>query len=205
MSERVTRSQLLSRGALAGAGLLVARSAAPGSAQAAPPASALGALGSGDLAYARLLIALELLAVDFYTNAIASKHLAGSALADARSALINESEHRDFLAYTLSTAGLTALSAADVNFSYPDGVYFTAASVVGFAVTLETLMLGAYLGAGGALSNPVLASAVAQITANEAQHLSAFSLLGREPAFHDAFPAALTIAEASDALDAYTS
>jgi len=50
-----------------------------------------------------------------------------------------------------------------------------------------------------------LQTAVAQITANEAQHLSAFSIHSGNPAFHEAFPDVLTIAEASDALDAYTS
>jgi hypothetical protein len=204
----LTRSQLLSSSARGSAALLLgatAIGALAGSAQAAPPPAALGNLAAGDLAYARLLIGVELLAIDLYTNAVASRHLRAGTLGDARLALINEKEHYTFLAYVLTAAAQTPLRAADVNFSYPSGSYYSAGSVVGLAVTLEAISLGSYLGAAGNLSNPVLASAVAQITANEAQHLSAFSLRGRQPAFHDAFPTALTIAEASDALDAYTS
>ena len=204
----LTRSQLLSSSARGSAALLLgatAIGALAGSAQAAPPPAALGNLAAGDLAYARLLIGVELLAIDLYTNAVASRHLRAGTLGDARLALINEKEHYTFLAYVLTAAAQTPLRAADVNFSYPSGSNYSAASVVGLAVTLEAISLGSYLGAAGNLSNPVLASAVAQITANEAQHLSAFSLRGRQPAFQDAFPTALTIAEASDALDAYTS
>jgi hypothetical protein len=77
--------------------------------------------------------------------------------------------------------------------------------VTKLASTLEQLALGAYLGAAGNIANAVVASAVAQITANEAQHLAALSLRAGQPAYHDAFPVPLTIVEASDALSAYTS
>jgi len=206
MIARLTRSQLLSRGARVGTGLLIGGSAAGALAIPAdgfPPAAALGTIGAADLAYARLFIGVELLLIDFYTNAIAARHLAVDALADARLALINESEHYAFLAYAIRSAGLTPLTAADIDFSYPAGSYYSASSVEQLAVTLETLALGAYLGSAGVVANPVLQSAIAQITANEAEHLSACSARTARPAFHDAFPAVLTIAEASNALDAY--
>jgi hypothetical protein len=209
MTPGLTRSQLLSGGARGGATLLVGGSALgmlAGSAQGAPPSGAPGPLSAADLANARLLIGVELLMIDFYTNAVAAKHLDRDAQADAGLALINEREHYDYLAFVLTSAGLEPLSAADVDFSYPAGSYYSAASVIGLAVTLETLALGTYLGVAAAgLADPELAGAVAQITANEAQHLSVFSQRARQPAFHDAFPAPLTIAEASDALDAYAS
>ena len=152
-----------------------------------------------------MLIGVELLAVDFYTNAIASKHLRAGTLDDARVALINESEHYAYLASVLSAVGQTALTGDDVNFSYPTAAFYSADAVTGLAVSLELLSLGAYVGTSGNLTNPVLQSVVAQITANEAQHFAAFANRAGQPAFHDAFPGALTIAEASDALDAYTS
>ncbi len=210
MAAPLTRSELLSAGGRGAAALLLAAPAltvlaAPTDADAAPPSGALGALGTADLAYARLLIGVELLTIDFYTNAIASKHLSAAPRYAANVAAVNENEHYAFLAYVLTSAGLTPLTAADVDFSYPTGSYYSAASVTALAVTLETLSLGAYLGAAGTVANPVLAGAIAQITANEAQHLSAFARRGRRPAFHDAFPPSLTMAEASDALDAYAS
>jgi hypothetical protein len=185
------------------AGTALGALAAP--AAAAPPAAPLGALGTGDLAYTRLLIGVELLLADFYANAIAARHLADPALSDAGLALTNENEHYAFLAYVVTTAGQVPLTAADIEFNYPGGSYYTAASLTELAVTLETLALGAYLGAAGSVANPVLAGALAQITASEAAHLAAFSLHARKQAFHDAFPTALTIGEASDALDVYTS
>jgi hypothetical protein len=208
MTASLTRTELLSRGMRGGAALLAGGSAfgaLAAAAQATPPSASLGALGAADLAYTRLLIGVELLLIDFYTSAIAAKHLGPPALADARLALTNETEHYDFLAYVLTFAGQAPLTAANVDFTYPSGAYYTAASVTGLALTLETLALGAYLGAAGNVTNPVLAAGVAQITANEAQHLCAFSRRGRQPPFHDAFPPPLTIAEASDALDSYTS
>ena len=206
MSASLTRSQLLARGARGGASLLIGGSALGAlavPAEGAPPAGALGPLGGADLAYARLFVALELLLIDFYTHAVAARHLSAGALAGARLALINESEHYAFLAYAFRSAGLTPLTAADVDFSYPAGSYYSASSLTKLAVALETLALGAYLGSAGVVANPVLQSAIAQITANEAQHLSACSARAELPAFHDAFPPSLTIAEASNALDAY--
>jgi Ferritin-like domain len=208
MSGRFTRSALLGTGARSSAALLLGGSAVgvlAATAEADPPAGPLGAISASDLAYVRLLIAVELLMANFYTEAIASKHLQQKALADARLALINEGEHYTYLAAVLTSTGLVALTAADVNFNYPQASFYTAASVTGLAVTLELVALGSYLGAAGNIANPVLQSAVAQITANEAQHFSAFALHSGQRAFEQGFPQVLTIQEASDALDAYTS
>ena len=138
MTAELTRSQLLRGGVRGGATLLVAGSALgalAGSAQAAPPSGAVGPLAAADLASTRLLIGVELLLIDFYTNAIASRHLRADAEADARLALINEAEHYDYLSFVLTSAGLVALTSADVDFTYPAGAYYTADSVTALAVT----------------------------------------------------------------------
>ena len=208
MTGRLTRAQLLGGGARGGAALLLAGSASAllaSSAQANPPAASLGAIPAGDLSYVRLLIAVELLTVDFYTHAIASRHLRLEPLADARTALINEGEHYGYLSAAITSGGGVALTAADVNFTYPANGFYTAASVIRLASTLEQLALGAYLGAAGNIADPVLQAALAQMTANEAQHLAAFAQRSRQPAFIQAFPDPLTIEEASNALDAYAS
>ena len=151
MGAGVTRSQLLSGAGVRGGAALVATGSVLGAladgAAAAPPSDALGTLAAGDLAYVRLLIGVELLAVDFYTHAVGSGHLHAERFADARVALVNESEHYTYLAGALTSAGDTPLTAADINFSYPAGSFYTAASVTGLAVVLELLSLGAYLGA----------------------------------------------------------
>ena len=70
MSASITRGQLLSRSAKGGATLLVAGSALgkfAGVAAAAP-------LPTDDLAYVRLLVGVELLESDFYTQAVAASN-----------------------------------------------------------------------------------------------------------------------------------
>jgi hypothetical protein len=205
---RLTRAQLLSSGARAGTALALGVGgfeAFTGTAGAQPPNDALGMLPAADLAYARLLIGWELLTIDFYTNALRSRHL-GRAMADvARRARANEQAHYTYLAGVVTASGGVPLTAADVNITYPAGAFYTARSVTRLAITLERLALGTYLGAGGNLATAPLASAVAQITANEAQHLSVISTLAGASAFRDAFPATMTMEDSSNALDRYTS
>ena len=200
----------LTRNQFFGAGLaLVAGATAlglePVAALAQPPPGAIGTISASDLAYVRMLIGVELLTADFYGEAVASKHLRGRGNEDAVTALVNENEHYGYLSFAVSSAGGVPLTAADVNFTYPTGAFYTARSVLRLATTLEQLSLGAYLGAAGNVANTVLQSAIAQITATEAQHLSAFSLRAGGTAFQEAFPQPMTIEEASDALGAYTS
>ena len=61
----------------------------------------------------------------------------------------------------------------------------------GSASTLEQLMLASCLGAAGGVTTPALAAALAQIAANEAQHLSVLAGRAGEATFQDAFPAPL--------------
>ena len=76
MEEGFSRGALLARGG-AGAAAVLAGSALGG----VLPSTAVAAdtPSDADLAYARLLVGVELLAIDFYSNAIDSKQLAGAA------------------------------------------------------------------------------------------------------------------------------
>lgn len=167
--QTLTRTGLLKLGAAASLGI-------------APP--------DADLAYARLLIATELLADDFYTRALAAGVLDASTLREARA---NERAHYRGLATIMTENGQTPAQAGDIDFTYPK------APIRDLGAMLETLQLGAYLGAADALVSEPLRGIVTRIAANEAQHLTIF-----EP-FHSSFPVALTIEQASDALGAYTS
>ena len=153
----------------------------------------------------RLLVAWELLSADFYAHALSSKHLDPASAAVVRLALANEQAHYTYLAGVIAGSGQVALTAADIDFSYPTGAFYTARSVTHLAVTLERLGLGTYLGAGGSVATPALAQALSQIAANEAQHLSAISLRDGVSAFQDAFPATMTMEDSSNALGSYTS
>jgi hypothetical protein len=197
----LTRAALLSTGAKRGAAIVVAGStfeAFAGVAEAAP-------LPDSDLAFARLLVGAELLAIDFYTQAIAAKQFRTVGQKYMAIALQNEQAHYQSVSLILSGAGQTPAVATDFNFSYPDGSFNSRGSIASLGGKLETIFLGAYLGAIGGLQTLALAQPVAQIAASEAQHLSLWEteLDGRP--IGGAFPAPITIDQVSDAMDAYTS
>jgi ferritin-like protein len=183
-----TRAGLLRRGAVAalaasGAGALA------GAASADAPADA-------DLAFARLLVATELLADDFYTRALAAGLTAPAPLREARA---NERAHYAALAAILDATGQPPATAGDIDFSYPAGAFASTGSLSHLGADLETLQVGAYLGAADALASEPLRGIAARIAANEAQHLTIF-----QP-FRNSFPVALSIEQASNALGTYTS
>lgn len=192
MTATITRSQLF-----AGAAVLALGPLAEGA--AADP------LPNGDLAYARLLVTAELLAADFYGQALAASN-AGAVLRHylAR-ARFNEQEHYHSVAGILSGAGAAPATAADIDFTYPKNTFSSPASIVKMAVELENVMLGAYLGALGAIQTNAFRSGLGEIAASEAQHVSYFSHAAGGKAFNLSFPPALTIDQASNALEAFTS
>jgi hypothetical protein len=104
MTARVSRGQLISGGAKGGAALLLTGSL---SGSLVDSAVAADTVPDGDLAYARLLVGAELLGLDFYTRAIASKRLRGDALGSVKRARLNERAHYDTMSEILSGAGQT--------------------------------------------------------------------------------------------------
>jgi rubrerythrin len=198
----VSRAELFRRGAVGGGALLVSASgfsALAGTAQAAAPPDA-------DLAYLRLLIAAELLAIDFQTHGLAS----GKLHHDGAAALIkkmrtDENAHYAKLAAELTAAGQTPATSADIDFTYPKGSFRTQASIVRLAGRLERLMVGAYLGAVENVETQDLRLSIGQIAANEAQHEGALAALAGRSVIGKAFAPAMQIGAVSDALDGYES
>ncbi len=199
MTSQFSRAELMSRGVKGGAALLFV-----GSAAGMLAGAAAAALPDNDLAYVRLLVAAELLGADFYTNAKQAQPYGPAGSKALERALFNEGEHYTSLAAILTGAGQTPATADDIDFTYPSGSFDSTAAVTKLAVELETVFLGAYLGAVAAVQTASLKLPLATIAANQAQHLTTFSeLLGRAP-FDLSFPVALSIGDASDALDPFT-
>jgi rubrerythrin len=196
----ISRGQLLSRSAKGGAALLVGGAAlgrftGTAAADAVPPA---------DLAYVRLLVGFELLAVDFYTQAIAAANTSRPVTAHLRRAYTNEQDHYRSVAAIISGAGQTPAVSGDIDFSFPSGTFAGQRSIVKLAKQLEGTMLAAYLGAIAGITTDSLKASLARIAACEAQHAAYFTTATGGKAFNLSFPPALTIDQASNALDAFT-
>jgi hypothetical protein len=195
------RAELLGRGARVGVAVVTGVAAAAtvaGSARA-------DVIPDPDLAYARLLVTVELLAIDFYTKALAAKQLGPDASKELGRALFNEKEHYEAMSGVLSGAGLTPAVGSDIDFTYPKDAFASKETIAKLGISLESTFVGAYLGAVDGLQTQALRQPVARIAANEAQHLSVLSALGDGHPLSLSFPVGLTIEQVSDTLDQYTS
>jgi hypothetical protein len=161
-------------------------------------------LSNQDLAYARLLVGAELLASDFYQQAIAASNTGATVRQYLKRAYLNEQEHYQSVAGILSGAGQAPAVAGDIDFGYADGTFASESSILKAARTLEAIVLGTYLGAIGGIQTNAFKTGIAQIAACEAQHASYFTSALGGKAFSLSFPPALTIQQASDAMAAYT-
>jgi rubrerythrin len=198
----VSRAELLRRGAVGGGALLVSASgfsALAGTASAAAPPDA-------DLAYLRLLIATELLGIDFQTHALASRKLhTDGAAALIRRMRTDENAHYTKLAAVLTAAMQTPATSADIDFTYQKGSFRSESSILTLAGRIERLMVGAYLGAVENVETPELRLPLGQMAANEAQHEGALAALEGRSVIGKAFTPALQMGSVSDALDEYES
>ena len=90
-----------------------------------------------------------------------------------------------------------------LDYAYPHGAFRSEGSVARVALELETIMLGAYLGAVEGIQTAALKPVVARIAASEAQHVAYLSTIKGLSSFQ-AFPNPMTIQQVSNALDVYT-
>ena|SRR5579863_5954959 len=198
---RLSRSEFLSTGARRGATLLVAGAAFGALAERAQA----DPLSDNDLAFARLLTGVELLAVDFYEQALKAAQFRAVGDKYLGNTLSNEQEHYGSVSAILTGAGYTPATAADFVFTYPEGAFGSRLAIARLGRELETMFLGSYLGAVAAVQAQWLVQPLARIAASEAQHLSVWGYeLGGRP-LSLAFPAPFTIDESSAAMDEYTS
>ena len=197
MDGEISRASLLARGGKV-AGAVAAGMAFGG----LPLRASAAATPDGDLAYARLLVALELLSLDFYSRAIGA---AGGSQLELRRARAAERRHYDVVAAVLTNEGQVPATAQDIDFTYPRGSFASGAAIARLGVRLESLSLGAYLGAVRSLQTPLYREHAARAAASEAQHLAVFAGAVGGRRLGPPLPAALSIDRVSDALDGYTS
>jgi rubrerythrin len=163
---------------LLGGGALLASASGLG---AFAPSAFADVVPDGDLAYLRLLIASELLAVDFYGQATGAGVLRRPATAVAHRIRDDESKHYALLAALMTAAGQTPTTAGDIDFSYPRGTFASRHSILSFAKELERMLTGAYIDALEQVQTPGYRETMARILASEAQHHGALAALLGEP------------------------
>jgi hypothetical protein len=198
MTTHLTRAGLIRRSAVGGAVLL-----AGGAAYA--PTAAIAATPDVDLSYLRLLVGVELLQLDFQTQALAGGKATGSFSRTLKQMQVDEQAHYAGLARLVAAAGQIPATADDIDFSYPKGTFASSGSILKQAAAIETLSVGAYLGAIENVTTPALRLPIGQIAANEAQHSGALAQLAGRPVIGRAFGPAWPIGAVSDALDRYES
>ena len=201
MNGRVSRAGLLRRGVAGGGGLLLSGSVASVFATTAGAA----ATPDSDLAYLRLLVGAELLAADFQGQALAGGKLAPAVARAVKRMRADEKAHYNSLSTLIAGAGQVPATSDDINFTYPKRSFGSEASMLKLASSLETLTLGAYLGAVENIQTPQLRLPIGQIAANEAQHVSALAAAAGKPIIGRSFAPALQIDAVSSALDVYES
>src|SRR5471032_117879 len=158
-----TRAQFLTRAGKGGLAL-VAGGSILGFAEGTAFAS--GSRVTSDADIAKVAATAELLAIDFYTRAIASKQLKGDELAYLVGAKANEVAHYDALKGVLKSA-----TPAGLKFKYPAGAFGSRKSIGTLGEALETAFVGAYMGAVGSFKSDALKSVAAEIGACESRHL----------------------------------
>ena len=156
-----TRAQFLARGAKGGLALV-----AGGMLLGVADGTALGAVTT-DADIAKLAATAELLAIDFYSHAIASSRLKGDELAYLAGAKANEQAH-----YAALKGVLKSATPADLKFTYPKGSFASRKAIGMLGEALETAFVGAYMGAVTAFTSNELKGVAAEIGACESRHLS---------------------------------
>ena len=186
-----TRAQFL-RQAGGGGLALIAGSSLLGLAQG----TALASTSSGDVAIAKLAATAELLAIDFYTKALAAKKLKSDELSYLGAALGNEQAH-----YAALKSVLGAAAPSGLKFKYPAGAFASRHSIGALGEALETAFVGAYMGAVTALKSNTLKGVAAEIGACESRHLSVMSNIAANMIVPSPnLPQVLTAAQATKAV-----
>jgi len=167
---------------LAGGGIFAA-AAAPAAAQS-----------RGDVAILKLAATAELLVIEFLKRAIAAQTSLDEDL--LREVLRDERKHYQTFRELLGRRAPTRVQP-----TFPEGTFASARSIAQLGFKLDTVFTRVYIGAVPRLRSDELSTVAAALAANEAQHLSGWSLvLDRGPIPLGAIPKPLAPAAARRAL-----
>jgi hypothetical protein len=124
-------------------------------------------------------VGAERIGITFYDNALGILSPYGVSADVAKGTLLN-SAHREYFtaARNQETEHLAALQSLGLGFpystfSFPAGTFTSASSMLAFGEQLESIFIGAYLGAikaAASVSNTFIAEAAAQIVGIECEH-----------------------------------
>lgn len=168
--------------------------AAAGGAMIARPAGAqLGEIND-DVDIANFALTLEFLEAEFYTLAVDSGVLSGSALGVVTNLRDHELAHVDAILGLLESVGATPVESPE--FTFPPESLASQQGVLELASALEPTGQGAYIGAGPLIQDPTILAAAGSIAGVEGEHVVAVrNLLGFVPPTTVPFPAALSVDE----------
>ena len=137
------------------------------------------ALANATTDFAAAAVGAERIGIAFYGNAIGAGS-PWSAPGDAASTTLLNSSHRGYFeaAFNQETSHLATLRSLGVDFpahtfKFPDGTFATKAAMLGMGAALESIFIGAYLGAvkqAALAGNAFVAEAAAQICGIECEH-----------------------------------
>ncbi len=157
--------------------LLLAGGAA--AAGAAGLTKVMPALADATTDFAAAAVGAERIGIAFYGNAIGAGS-PWSAPGDAASTTLLNSSHRGYFeaAFNQETSHLATLRSLGVDFpahtfKFPDGTFVSKGSMLAMGAALESIFIGAYLGAvkqAASTGNAFVAEAAAQICGIECEH-----------------------------------
>jgi hypothetical protein len=134
--------------------------------------------GKGDQGIARYLLTLEYIESDFYAAALASGRLSGRPARFARTFASHENRHVTVLEAAVNS--LLGQPPARPKPTFPLG---SRQAILQFALSLESLIAGAYLGQLDRIQDKPLLAAAAGAHTVEGRHAAALAeLLGQDPA-----------------------
>jgi rubrerythrin len=183
VDERISRSALLVRGALAAGAVYGATAVTP----LIRKALAQGSLGDIDIL--NFALTLEYLEAAFYEEAAGVKGLASEVAGYVKTFGDEEQEHVDALTATIQDLGGTPVEAPGVDFG---DAFSSADKFIALAITLEDTGVSAYNGAAPMIQSKDLLATAGGIVQVEARHAAAIRYAaGQDPA-PEAFDPTLT-------------
>ncbi len=151
----------------------------------------IGGTQEGDAGIFNFALTLEFLERDFYQMALDRGVLSGPALGVVTNLRNHEQAHVDAITAALLGAGATPV--AKPEFTFPPESLASQEGVIQLASVLEPTGVGAYLGAGPMIQNPVFLEAAGTIAGVEGDHVVAIkNLQGIVPPANVAFESPLT-------------